>query len=66
MSINKANEKEPLAMKYSKTNVHCKSYAIQRLHFEDQGLPSYSGLIIFQKIFTVLELKHTLAGVSRT
>ena len=47
-------------MKSSKSNTHSKSYAIPSIHFEDQKLTSFSGLVIFQKLFRHLSLKKHL------
>jgi hypothetical protein len=47
-------------MKNSRADVHRKTFAIPKLRFEDQTLTSFSGLIIFQKLFMVLELKVRL------
>jgi hypothetical protein len=32
-------------MKFSRSEIHCKTYRIPRLRFEDQHLTSFSGLI---------------------
>jgi hypothetical protein len=47
-------------MKHSRAEVHRKTFAIPKLRFEDQTLTSFSGLIIFQKLFTVLDLNARL------
>ena len=52
-------------MKYSKKNVHSKTRFIDVLNFEDQRLTSFSGLIVFQKLFELLHLKERLRNVFR-
>jgi hypothetical protein len=47
-------------MKHSRAEVHRKTFAIPKLRFEDQTLTSFSGLIVFQKLFTVLGLNARL------
>ena len=47
-------------MKNSRADVHSKTFAIPKLRFEDQKLTSFSGLIVFQKLFTVLGLNVRL------
>jgi len=47
-------------MKYSKAELHRKSRQIRVLNFEDQNLTSFSGLIIFQRLFAGLGLKENL------
>lgn len=47
-------------MKHSKSNTHCKVYALPNLQFETQTLTSFAGLVIFQKFFASIELKKTL------
>ena len=47
-------------MKNSRADVHRKTFAIPKLRFEDQKLTSFSGLIVFQKLFTVLKLNVRL------
>ena len=49
-------------MKRSKSQVHCKDRKIPELKFEDQSLTSFSGLVVFQKLFQVLGLKNRLAA----
>lgn len=53
------NKKTP-AMKNSKKDTHSKTHAIPNLRFEDQKLTSFSGLIIFQKLFSQLSIKDKL------
>jgi hypothetical protein len=47
-------------MKHSRSEVHCKTRKIPTLHFEDHALTSFSGLVIFQALFTRLGLKERL------
>ena len=47
-------------MKFSRTRTHCKAHALPRLNFESQTLTSFSGLVIFQKLFAALDLKEKL------
>ncbi len=48
-------------MKYSKTSVRKKYRKQPILQFEDQRLTSFSGLILFQRLFSTLKLKNRLA-----
>ena len=52
-------------MKRSRSQVHCKDHKIPELKFEDQSLTSFSGLVVFQKLFQVLGLKDRLAACFR-
>ena len=47
-------------MKCSKAETLHKSLRLPALRFEDQQLTSFSGLIVFQRLFTVLELRERL------
>lgn len=47
-------------MKSSRSEIHRKTHALPALRFEDQHLTSFSGLIIFQKLFDLLGLKERL------
>ena len=47
-------------MKSSRKDVRTKAAAIPRLKFEDQRLTSFAGLVVFQKLFQVLNLKARL------
>ena len=44
-------------MKPSRKDVRTKANAIPQLKFEDQRLTSFAGLVVFQKLFKVLNLK---------
>ena len=60
-STKKNNEtKKPLNMKHSKSQIQSKMHVIPDLRFEDQNLTSFSGLIVFQKLFEVLSIKPVL------
>jgi len=47
-------------VKSSKSEIHSRVHGIPDLHFEDQKLTSYSGLLIFQALFQRIELKEKL------
>jgi hypothetical protein len=47
-------------MKNTKSSTHCKSHKILRPEFEDQQLTSFSGIVIFQYLFSKLNLKSRL------
>lgn len=47
-------------MKRSRKDVRTKAAAIPQLKFEDQRLTSFAGLVVFQKLFQVLNLKARL------
>lgn len=47
-------------MKHSKSDTHCKVFALPNLQFETQTLTSFAGLVIFQKFFASMDLKKTL------
>jgi hypothetical protein len=47
-------------MKRSRSQVKSKSYGIPKLRFEDQELTSFSGLVVFQALFSRLDLKARL------
>ena len=47
-------------MKYTKKEIHCKSYFSPEINYEQQKLTSFSGLIILQQIFSILKLKSRL------
>jgi hypothetical protein len=49
-------------MKCSRAEIHRKTYKLPALSFEDQQLTSFSGLVIFQALFTRLQLKRRLSG----
>lgn len=49
-------------MKHSKLSVRRKYSKQPFLQFENQRLTSFSGLILFQKLFSALNLKNRLAG----
>jgi len=47
-------------MKSSRTAVHQKLHALPALRFEQQRLTSFAGLVLFQKLFTILRLRERL------
>jgi len=47
-------------MKYSKKEIHRKSFSIPEINFEQQKLTSFSGLITLQQLFKILNLKNRL------
>ena len=47
-------------MKSSKAQIHAKFHKIPAIRFEDQKLTSFSGLLIFQVLFSRLNLKQRL------
>lgn len=49
-------------MKYSRSEVHFKTHKIPTLHFEDQALTSFSGLVVFQGLFARMGLKERLGS----
>lgn len=49
-------------MKCSRAEIHRKTHKLPALSFEDQQLTSFSGLVIFQALFTRLQLKWRLSG----
>lgn len=56
---------KPLIMKSSRTNIFRKAHALPILKFEDQKLTSFSGLVVFQKLFEYLALKDRLRSCFR-
>ena len=48
-------------MKHSKFEARCKTSCLPELRFEDQQLTSFSGLIVFQQLFSDLDLKRRLS-----
>jgi hypothetical protein len=49
-------------MKNTKSTTHCKSRKILRPEFEDQQLTSFSDIVIFQYLFSKLNLKGRLSS----
>jgi len=49
-------------MKSSKSAIRRKTHALPTLRFEDQQLTSFSGLVIFQRLFEHLQLKNGCVG----
>jgi hypothetical protein len=52
--------REPLGMKFSRSEIHRKTHALPALRFEDQQLTSFSGLVLFHELFDRLGLKKRL------
>lgn len=52
-------------MKCSRAAIHRKSHRLPEIRFEDQRLPSFAGLILFQSLFNRLGLKGQLTGCFR-
>lgn len=52
-------------MKSSKSEIHAKYHKIPEINFEDQQLTSFSGLLIFQLLFSKLHLKQRLKDCFR-
>lgn len=51
-----------LDMKPTRSAIHRKTHALPTLRFEEQQLTSFSGLVIFQRLFEHLQLKNRLRG----
>jgi len=47
-------------MKHSRAETHRKTHKIPAIRFEDQNLTSFSGLVVFQRLFARLNLKERL------
>lgn len=47
-------------MKHSKKQIHSKTHAIPTLQFEEQNLTSFSGLVVYQKLFEKCSLREKL------
>jgi hypothetical protein len=56
---------ETVWMKCSKASIHRKTHRIPEIHFEDQRLTSFAGLVLFQALFSRLGLKEQLTGCFR-
>jgi len=52
-------------MKCSKSEIHRKTHGIPDIHFEDQKLTSFAGLVLFQSLFSRLGLKKQLTRCFR-
>jgi len=52
-------------MKCSKAAVHRKTHRIPEIKFEDQRLTSFAGLVVFQSMFSQIDLKQHLSGCFR-
>ena len=49
-------------MKVSKADIYTRRHAIASIRFEDQKLTSFSGLVVFQKLFERLDLSRKVKG----
>ena len=56
---------KPLTMKPSRSAIHRKTHLLPTLRFEDQQLTSFSGLVIFQRLFKHLRLKNRVRDCFR-
>ena len=52
-------------MKCSKASLYRKTHRIPEIHFEDQRLTSFAGLILFQSLFSRIGLKQKLSNCFR-
>ena len=52
-------------MKCSKAAIHRKTHCISEVRFEDQRLTSFAGLVVFQSLFSRIDLKRHLSGCFR-
>jgi hypothetical protein len=52
-------------MKISRQEARCKARSIPVLRFEDQKLTSFSGLVLFQQLFSRIDLKQRLSTCFR-
>src|SRR5213593_121429 len=59
------SQKETTRMKPTRSAIHRKFHSIPDIRFEDQALTSFSGLVLFQALFTRLDLKERLRGCFR-
>jgi len=52
-------------MKYSRSDVRGKAYAIPQLRCETQSLTSFAGIVLLQRCFALIALKARLAACFR-
>jgi len=52
-------------MKCSKAAIHRKTYRIPEIRFEDQRLTSFAGLVLYQALFSRIDLKQQLSRCFR-
>jgi hypothetical protein len=52
-------------MKYSRSEVRGKAYAIPQLRFETQSLTSFAGIVLLQRFFALIAFKARLASCFR-
>jgi hypothetical protein len=62
---NQTDQRRPLGMKYSRAATHCKTYKVPELQFESQRLTSFSGLVIYQKLFSHIRIKERISKCFR-
>jgi len=53
-------------VRYSKSEILSRAYKIPELKFEDQNLPSFAGLVIFQPLVMALDLRILFGTASAT
>lgn len=53
-------------MRLAKSSINARTRSIAELKFEDQNLTSYGGLVVFQKLFEVLNLPKRLRDCCRS
>jgi hypothetical protein len=59
------DDKEVRHMKFRRSDVRRQAHALPVLKFEKQALTSYAGLVVFQQLFAVLNLKVRLRACFR-
>ena len=52
-------------MKSQRAAIHRKTHFIPEIKFEDQRLTSFAGLVIYQSLFSRIDLKQQLSGCFR-
>ena len=52
-------------MKYRRSDVRRQAHTIPDLKFENQSLTSFAGLVVFQQLFSILNLTTRLRGCFR-
>jgi len=65
-TTNNPQNKKPLKVKLRKSLSRTRKSSIPTLKFEKQDLSSYSGLVVFQKLFQELNLRERFRGLSAT
>ena len=64
--ISTSTDKEVRLMKLRRSDIRRQAHVLPVLKFESQSLTSYAGLVLFQQLFAVLELKDRLRGCFRS